>query len=526
MKSNRYKEKFKLSEEDDFFGTFRKAKKITDIVNKIGDQDSYSDRMISIIGPWGSGKSTVMDYIFNHLDKNKFKAIWFDAWKYEQDDNLSLSLLSSIALESESKFTKKSKEAFNSLVKVLKSFSSGISVSFLGINFSPSDIYDRMEKEFSIPNASKYMSDIWLNDEFNKILPKDKKIVLFLDDLDRCEYDNVLNLLSAIYNIFYKAEKIIIIAGIDKNAIIKALKYRYSKDEEKAEKFLEKIFTMDFNITYENILDKVIKRDFPDHSGVFMNFFLYTKINNPRKIIRIINKYHLFQDIVRTESGELSKTFCNVNEDTVIYHLILLYMINLNLNYQDCLDSFMNPQVKYLSYADLIRYTYSNQEHSLGKAQNFSLDENYCMSDIFNDNASIEFADYTSHQEFMLTNGVLPVIDGYSSSEDKILFMKYIRLYNLMIIFFRFTPQKLSKHTYIRIRNLKSVLLLPESFFNFFNDEIHTKKFSEGEIFMLDFAKFLVSELNHDIDSKRRIIRVTENNTTFQQVINFIADRI
>ena len=54
-----------------------------------------------------------------------------------------------------------------------------------------------------------------LGDEFNKILPSDKKVVIFLDDLDRCENDNVLNLLSAIYNVFYKSEKIIIIAGID-----------------------------------------------------------------------------------------------------------------------------------------------------------------------------------------------------------------------------------------------------------------------------------------------------------------------
>ena len=44
---------------------------------------------VGIYGGWGTGKTTIMQMIQNHLDvkyKNDIKTIWFDAWRYENEE--------------------------------------------------------------------------------------------------------------------------------------------------------------------------------------------------------------------------------------------------------------------------------------------------------------------------------------------------------------------------------------------------------------------------------------------------------
>ena len=44
---------------------------------------------VGIYGGWGTGKTTIMQMIQNHLDekyKNDIITIWFDAWRYEYEE--------------------------------------------------------------------------------------------------------------------------------------------------------------------------------------------------------------------------------------------------------------------------------------------------------------------------------------------------------------------------------------------------------------------------------------------------------
>src|SRR6478672_11607857 len=46
---------------------------------------------VGIFGKWGTGKTTLMNMIMNELEKNnRIVTVWFDAWRYEKEDNLAV----------------------------------------------------------------------------------------------------------------------------------------------------------------------------------------------------------------------------------------------------------------------------------------------------------------------------------------------------------------------------------------------------------------------------------------------------
>ena len=87
--------------------------------------------------------------------------------------------------------------------------------------------------------------------ELSNILRKDnKKLIVFIDELDRCEAENILSLLASIKLFFSlggedkdENKNIVYFVAVDKDAVAKAIETKY-KNIIKAEEYLEKIDTL------------------------------------------------------------------------------------------------------------------------------------------------------------------------------------------------------------------------------------------------------------------------------------------
>ncbi len=53
---------------------------------------------IAITGPWGTGKSSLMNLLRRDLERRRFRTIWFNAWHHQREESLLASLLESIRL--------------------------------------------------------------------------------------------------------------------------------------------------------------------------------------------------------------------------------------------------------------------------------------------------------------------------------------------------------------------------------------------------------------------------------------------
>ena len=88
--SNIYTNRPHQIENSDLFGTKLKAELIKNLL--VNNSEYFNqNNMIALYGEWGTGKTSVMEYIKNNCEQN-YSAVFFEAWQYEKDSNLSLSL--------------------------------------------------------------------------------------------------------------------------------------------------------------------------------------------------------------------------------------------------------------------------------------------------------------------------------------------------------------------------------------------------------------------------------------------------
>ena len=329
-----------IDENNDLFGTYIKAKSILDFIELKENEKLLSENnLIAIYGEWGIGKSCLMKTIQENLDKERYDTCWFDTWKYEHDSNLAYSLLKFI---DNGNFIKKLEKSttigLKTVFGLMKSFASGIQINTKATSLNLNDMITHAQKEDEeIEEYIRNEECLWekvnkFEKKFSKIKPKNnKKIVVFLDDLDRCESENIITLISSIKLLLSLNKNIIFIIGIDKKAVTLALKNKYNNDCNKADEYLEKIFPLNFEITSKiqndnllNYIEKVMDLE-KKRAQFVLDFFNEINFNNSRHLKKVLRKYYLMKNYLKTKI-DLNNDFCIV---------LVLYMIILNTFYVD-----------------------------------------------------------------------------------------------------------------------------------------------------------------------------------------------
>ena len=237
--------------------------------------------VIAIHGEWGSGKTSLINIIYKKtkqlIDYNEtnWKILKFDAWEYERTD-VVVALMQQIAsVYSESKSTKFLESLSNFIADIALKKTVGVSMS---------DVKDHFEE--LVKHVSTIRKDL-------EELTGDNRLIVFVDDLDRCNIDNVLDMLEAI-KMFLTAKGVIFIVAVDMDKIERAWELRYNSKLGVSEgrKHIEKIFQVKLSLPPKG----------SEEMGEFLSSLspefltddrknLITKIcdRNPRKIKRLLN---------------------------------------------------------------------------------------------------------------------------------------------------------------------------------------------------------------------------------------------
>src|SRR5690606_15402498 len=128
------------------------------------------------------------------------------------------------------------------------------------LELDPSNFIDALDNDneptFYVA-LKKFKSDFIRLEDFITKGNNPKYNLIFIDDLDRCEPQQVLNLMSAMKLFFTYGVKTIFICGIDKKAVESAVKTKYGKLV-KSNEYLEKIFDISFSMPEHNDIEKLI----------------------------------------------------------------------------------------------------------------------------------------------------------------------------------------------------------------------------------------------------------------------------
>ncbi len=181
------------------------------LLELIGNFDVRSPLTIGIHGRWGSGKTSLMRMVEAKFgDDEGVKTIWFNAWAYA-DEPIGLALLQQILNEfqKEEKLTVKGIRLLGNIGK-------------LG-----TDALLRKTTTITLKEAENlFESSVGikstLRDDFesaiDECLEDGGRLVVFIDDLDRCLPEKTIEILEVI-KLFLDVPKCIFVIGVEKEAI-------------------------------------------------------------------------------------------------------------------------------------------------------------------------------------------------------------------------------------------------------------------------------------------------------------------
>ncbi|MBE9468674.1 MAG: hypothetical protein IMY72_10215 [Bacteroidetes bacterium] len=226
----------------DIFNRLGGAEKLAKEIAGLNSEKSFS---YGIVGEWGSGKTSFLNMVENELKKNNnVIVVNFNPWESSSYLNIQKDFFSCLKYS----LVGKSSEISPSINKYVKSF----------LNANKSSIIESFKNLFEEQyEFSKQFSAV------NKAICKiKKKIIIIIDDIDRLEKEEILQVLKLIRNTG-SFENTVFITAYDKNYINDTLK---NSNNFGGNYFIEKIFQQEiilpnypFSILSNRLIDLLKK---------------------------------------------------------------------------------------------------------------------------------------------------------------------------------------------------------------------------------------------------------------------------
>ena len=269
------------------------------IIKYITSGDLPTPLTIGLNGEWGSGKTTLVKIIREKITQYRLKStgheipikhIEFNAWDAEKS-SITVSLWKTI--ENELCLASKEKRLLKPISKLLVDAALRNTVNMR---------YEEVRKYFEEYSNIDYRGKIA---HVHKSLGN-TRLIIFIDDLDRCDASNILSVLEIIKNVLV-IKNVIFFITVDIKQIERAWDLRYGRDVKKIEskEYIEKLFPIIFTLPpksdtdveeyvnglfpAESVADPDLHQHYEQSLCNLRAHLVRSLENNPRKIKRILN---------------------------------------------------------------------------------------------------------------------------------------------------------------------------------------------------------------------------------------------
>lgn len=244
--------------------------RFADILNSLEDNCS-----IAIDGSWGSGKTFFVNQVKMFLDANNeflgetdnddkatiisvwkrlhrncepeyqpHISVYYDAWENDNDSDPVLSLIYTILRNVSDDFTVPNDASFIKIAANILEFFTGKNWNSLIDGFRSEDPLDELKKAKAIEEEIKRFLDALLEERGNRL-------VVFIDELDRCKPSYAVRLLERIKH-YFSNDRITFVFSINTNELQHTIK-RYYGDEFDACRYLDRFFDLRVSLPPVNL---------------------------------------------------------------------------------------------------------------------------------------------------------------------------------------------------------------------------------------------------------------------------------
>ena len=283
---------------------------------------------IGVLGEWGAGKTNLMRLTQKKVDgEPEAVAVWFNSWQYEKEEHLIVPLVATIKRKLESdlktkKWSKSLKQGAERVRDALRAVAYGFSIkgkvgiplaAEAEINLSPKDMIERYQDllDDTVLGRSLYFDAF---ERFEQCTKEGEapRIVVFVDDLDRCFPGKALELLEHI-KLVLNQQGFTFVLGVNEKAIQAAINVKAERTKDFPEDYLDKIIQVTVRVPkrQSSEMHQYIS-DLMDQSNVFpedlkedlISLIAEASGRNPRSVVRHLNRIIIMHRIGIVEDKE------------------------------------------------------------------------------------------------------------------------------------------------------------------------------------------------------------------------------
>lgn len=308
--------------------------------------ESQAQFAVGIFGGWGSGKTTLMTTIKAALPRD-IVSVDFNAWRFEREPQLLIPLLDTIRAalvrwsEPRDLPTREKVRAVATRVgRVVRALATGLSaeVGLPGAAKVSYDVGSALEA-LSPPEEPEVAQSLYVAafaelkrvfDEFSA--GGATRVVVFVDDLDRCLPENALDVLESM-KLFFDLPGFVFVVGLDEDVVERAIRTKFASlddfaqtrkaghpefaasqaSQRLAREYVKKIFQLPYSLPtmlpqqLDELLESMYRtadtygREFSELRVQIQPYLRYVAIQhrvNPREVKRFINAY-ILQTLIR-----------------------------------------------------------------------------------------------------------------------------------------------------------------------------------------------------------------------------------
>ena len=259
--------------------------------------------VVGVLGEWGTGKSTVLYQIRSELAAdNRISLVWFDPWLHQADDQPVLALLhctiEQLGLEQRRHLRRRLRVISSTL---------GATAFRLATRGSFSEVTRSIEK-YDKANFNERAEAVRIREHFESLIrealaaKKTELLVIFIDDLDRCDPDKILSLLEAL-KLYLNLPFCIFYVAVAPEVVRLGVATRYKELHVDERSYLDKVVQLPFELPRlsHSAIEGYVRDLIPSDLAYTKGLLADTLDPNPRAIKRFINVF----EVHHTLAGEV-----------------------------------------------------------------------------------------------------------------------------------------------------------------------------------------------------------------------------
>ena len=259
---------------------------------------------IGIFGSWGSGKSTLLGMLARRLKAldGRFLCVEFNPWVFRKEPNLLIPLLHALHDTMKQSLGGKFKDSAGRIADVLLRLGADVSLRLMTADKVDLNQLDKLEKAYLerqglVHNQLRNLRET-LRTQAKTLYESGVTVVLIIDDLDRCDPTEIVDLLESV-KLFLDVEHVIHVLAVDKEVIDRGVEVKYRRfkfaDQRKASlgaEYLEKLIQIPvylYPLSESQITGFIKAHDLSPETADQLELLARGLSPNPRKIKRVLN---------------------------------------------------------------------------------------------------------------------------------------------------------------------------------------------------------------------------------------------